>query len=447
MRYPLIASLVLALPLAVQGAEPPYEPTPENLKAREWFQDAKFGLFIHWGVYSVLGDGEWVMNNHKMTVAEYEKLPPQFNPTEYDPAEWVRTAKAAGMKYITITSKHHDGFAMWDSKVSDWTVVKRTPYKKDVLKMLADECRKQDVKLFFYHSHLDWHHPDYYPRGRTGHNTGRPEHGDFDKYLDYMDAQLEELCTGYGPIAGIWFDGWWDQQVKKPGGDPKATRVDWRLRRTYDLIHRLQPQALIGNNHHVAPFPGEDFQMFEKDLPGGNTSGFNADSRPGVLPLETCETISKAWGYNKNDRAFKSSKELIHYLVRAAGLNANFLLNVGPMPSGKIQPEFVERLQEVGRWTEKNGETIYNTRGGPVPPQPWGVTTRSKQGDRVYVHVLDPKATEVVLPGAAGKLTSPSLFHGDKVKSTVRGEDLVLEVPEGGRDPVDTIVVCAAKGK
>src|SRR5262245_41301011 len=218
MRHRLLPlALLLASPLVAAAAEPPYEPSPENLKAREWFQDAKFGLFIHWGVYSVLGDGEWVMNNHKMTVAEYEKLPPQFNPTEYDPAEWVRMAKAAGMKYITITSKHHDGFAMWDSKVSDWTIVKRTPYKKDVLKMLADECRKQDVRLFFSHSHLDWHHPDYYPRGGTGHNTGRPEHGDFNKYLDTMDAQLEELCTGYGPIAGIWFDGWWDQQVKKPG--------------------------------------------------------------------------------------------------------------------------------------------------------------------------------------------------------------------------------------
>jgi alpha-L-fucosidase len=441
MRYPLIASLLLLLSLAARGAEPPYEPAPENLKAREWFQDARFGLFIHWGVYSVLGDGEWVMNNHKMTVAEYEKLPAQFNPTEYDPAEWVRLAKAAGMKYITITSKHHDGFAMWDSKVSDWTVVKRTPYKKDVLKMLADECRKQDVKLFFYYSHLDWHHSDYYPRGRTGHNTGRPEHGDFEKYLDYMDAQLEELCTGYGPIAGIWFDGWWDQQVKKPGGDPKATRVDWRLRRTYDLIHRLQPQALIGNNHHVTPFPGEDFQMFEKDLPGRNTAGLSADSRPGDLPLETCETISNAWGYNKNDRAYKSSKELIHYLVRAAGSNANFLLNVGPTPSGKIQPEFVERLQEVGRWLEKNGETVYATRGGPVPPQAWGVTTRPKKGDLVYVHVLDPRAGEVVLPGAGNKLGSARLLHGDKVEATRRGEDLVLQVPEKDRDAIDTIVV------
>src|SRR5215472_13882341 len=212
-RSNLLAAVILCASLSgLPGAraQETYIPTPENLKAREWFQDAKFGLFIHWGVYSVLGDGEWVMENHKMTVADYEKLPAQFNPTDYDPAEWVKMVKAAGQKYITITSKHHDGFAMWDSKVSDYNVVKSTPYKKDVLKMLADECHKQDVKLFFYHSHLDWHHPDYYPRGRTGEHSGRPDKGDFSKYLDYMDAQIEELCTGYGPIAGIWFDGWWD---------------------------------------------------------------------------------------------------------------------------------------------------------------------------------------------------------------------------------------------
>jgi alpha-L-fucosidase len=445
MRSPLLALLLLGLPMAVRAAEPPYVPTPENLKAREWFQDAKFGLFIHWGVYSVLGNGEWVMNNKKMTVAQYEELPARFNPTAYDPAAWVRMAKAAGMKYITITSKHHDGFAMWDSKVSDWTIVQRTPYKKDVLKMLADECHRQGIKLFFYYSHLDWHNPDYYPRGRTGRTAGRPEHGDFNKYLDSMDAQLTELCTSYGPIGGIWFDGWWDQQVKKPGGDPKATRVDWRLRRTYDLIHRLQPQALVGNNHHVAPFPGEDFQMFEKDLPGGNSTGFNADSKPGELPLETCETINGAWGYNKNDHRYKSTRALLHYLIRAAGMNANFLLNVGPRPDGTIQPEFVERLREMGAWLQKNGDSIYATRGGPVPPQKWGVTTRSKTGDRVFVHVLDAGAAEVTLPKAAGKLGSARLLHGGPVAMTAHGDDLVLRLPEKDRDPIDTVIVLEKK--
>lgn len=233
----LVIALLLALAVSSvsQNAEPPYKPAPENLEARKWFQDARFGLFIHWGIYSVPGGewkghttrsvGEWLMNTEKIPISEYEPIAAQFNPTEFDPKEWVSLARAAGMKYITITSKHHDGFAMWDSKVSNWDVADRTPYKKDILKMLADECQRQGIKLFFYHSHLDWHHPDYFPRGRTGQTAGRPESGDFNKYLDYMDAQLSELLSGrYGKIGGIWFDGWWDQQVKdqtKSGGDPK----------------------------------------------------------------------------------------------------------------------------------------------------------------------------------------------------------------------------------
>ena len=184
----LIVLLIVILAYTAQGQT--YTPTPENLKAREWFQDNKFGLFIHWGVYSVLEKGEWVMNNDKMSVTDYEKLPARFNPTEFNPAEWVSMAKNAGMKYITITSKHHDGFAMWGTKQGKWDIVDRTPYKKDPLKMLAEECRRQGIKLFFYHSQLDWHHPDYYPLGRTGHASGRPESGNFDRYLDYMNTSF-----------------------------------------------------------------------------------------------------------------------------------------------------------------------------------------------------------------------------------------------------------------
>jgi len=188
--------LIVCLTSMVCYGQGKYQPMAENIKAREWFQDAKFGLFIHWGVYSVLGDGEWVMNQQQIPTKIYEKIPSFFNPTDFDAKAWVQMAKTAGMKYITITSKHHDGFAMWDSKVSDYSIVKRTPYGKDVLKMLAEECRKEGIKLFFYHSQLDWHHPDYFPRGNTGGAwTGRPENGDFSKYLDYMDAQLTELLT------------------------------------------------------------------------------------------------------------------------------------------------------------------------------------------------------------------------------------------------------------
>jgi alpha-L-fucosidase len=392
---------------------------------REWFQDSKFGLFVHWGVYSVLGDGEWVMNNRKMTAAEYSKLAPKFNPTDFDAAEWVSLAKAAGMKYITITSKHHDGFAMWHTKQSPWNIVDATPYKKDPLKMLAAECQKQGIKLFFYHSHLDWTHPDYFPRGRTGDASGRPDNGDFNKYLDFMDAQLTELLTGYGPVAGIWFDGWWDKK-----------QADWRLEKTYNLIHKLQPAALIGNNHHVKPFDGEDFQMFEKDLPGRNTAGFNADSVIGDLPLETCDTISKAWGYNTNDKQYKGTRDLIHYLVRASGYGANFLLNVGPMPDGRIQPEFTSRLREIGAWLAKNGEAIYGTRGGPIAPRPWGASTQSRS--KVYLHVLDWSDELLAIP-EIGPVKNGRVLGGAPVTVTAVKGGLILRLPSQ-RDAIDTII-------
>src|SRR5271169_378395 len=293
VRSLAVLALVLARPM---GADEAYTPSPSNLKARAAFREARFGLFIHWGVYSVLGDGEWVMNQQRIKVKDYEKLPAFFNPVDFDPAAWVSMAKGAGMRYITITSKHHDGFAMFGSKVSDWNIVDRTPYKKDVLKMLADECHRQGVKLFFYHSQLDWHSPDYFPRGETGKDTGRPDKGDFNRYLDYMNAQLRELLTNYGEIGGIWFDGFWDKRG-----------ADWRLAETYKLIHDLQPAALVGSNHHQKPFPGEDFQMFEKDLPGGKTSGFNQDQEVSEeLTLETCETMNNSWGFNLKDGAYKS---------------------------------------------------------------------------------------------------------------------------------------------
>jgi alpha-L-fucosidase len=261
---------LLTVAIQARAANPPadaqssYQPSAENLKARQDFQDMKFGMFIHWGAYSVLGDGEWVLHDRKLKLNEYERLSKFFDPEKFDAKTWVALAKAAGMKYITITSRHHDGFAMFDSKVSDWNIVQRTPYRKDPLKMLADECHRQGLKLFFYYSQLDWHNPNYYPRGQTAWDNGRPDHGDWNAYLDYMDGQLRELLTNYGPIGGIWFDGMWDK--------PDA---DWHLQKTYSLIHQLQPAALIIPNHHQTPKPGEDFHLkaaTHSTSPGDSTS-------------------------------------------------------------------------------------------------------------------------------------------------------------------------------
>ncbi|MCD6308835.1 MAG: alpha-L-fucosidase [Candidatus Latescibacteria bacterium] len=405
-----------------------YTPSKSNLAMREWFRDAKFGLFVHWGVYSVLGKAgaEWVMNVDKMPIAEYEKLPPQFNPVKFDPDEWCRMVKDAGMKYITITSKHHDGFAMFDSAVSDYDIVDRTPYGKDVLKMLDEACQRHGLKLFFYHSQLDWHHPDYFPRGRTGRDyTGRPESGDWQRYLDYMDAQLRELCTNYN-VGAIWFDGMWDK--------PDA---DWRLGKTYRMIHDIRSEIMIGSNHHVTPYPGEDFQMFEKGLPGKDPfsrAGFVSD----MIPLETCETINNSWGYNKEDKKFKSTKDLIHYLVRAAGNNANFLLNVGPKPDGTIQEEFRDRLAGMGAWMRENGESVYGTRGGPIPPQSWGVTTN--RDGKVYL-IVTADDDLIAVPGLGRPVKKLAFLSGASVPFEKTSIGTIVRIPASGRDPDATVLV------
>jgi alpha-L-fucosidase len=405
-----------------------YKPTEANLATREWFQDAKFGLFVHWGVFSVLGDGEWVMNVQKINIKNYEKLPPSFNPISFDAKELVGIAKATGMKYITITSRHHDGFSMFDTKQSDWNIIQRTPYKKDPLKQLADECHAQGIKLFFYYSLLDWYHNDYYPRGNSGKTAGRPEKGDWNKYLSFMNAQLTELLTNYGEISGIWFDGWWDKKD-----------ANWELRKTYDLIHSLQPQCLVGNNHHQAVKDGEDFQMFEQDLPGANKTGFGAEAVVGQLPSETCETMNNSWGFNLLDNKYKSTEQLVHYLVKAAGNNANFLLNVGPMPSGKIQSEFLDTLQKVGTWTAKYGETIYGTRAGPISPKSWGVTTQ-KDG-KIYIHVLNPEEENLLITEYKEKIKYIEVFgRNEKLKFKQDSYGLIIQLPKYF-DQYDTVLV------
>ena len=421
-----------------------YVPTEENLKAREWFQDNKFGLFVHWGVYSLLGDGEWVMHNQDISVQEYLKLPFFFNPIEFDPKEWVQMVKDGGMKYITITSRHHDGFSMFDSEATDYDIVDNTPYGKDILKMLAEECHKQGIKLFFYYSLLDWKRDDYYPRGRTGNGIKGRSQGKWEDYIVFMKAQLRELLTNYGPIGGIWFDGHWDQMDwdGKRFGD---LRVDWHYDEIYSMIHELQPHALIGNNHHLAPIEGEDFQMFEKDLPGVNTTGWGTSSEDvGDLPFEVCQTINGSWGFNLQDEEHKTTEQLIHLLVKSAGYGSNLLLNVGPMPNGKIQPNHVESIKEIGAWLQKYGTTIYGTRKGPTVPSGEYVTT--KKGDVVYLHILNQNTKILNIEQFPYSIDSVKYFDTEQSLDYQNNEfGLSIDVSKLELNPIDNIVIIQLK--
>ena len=289
----------------------PYTPTAENLQARKEFQESRFGIFIHWGIYSIFGQGEWYLQNYPIDKYEYAKAADAFYPHRFNAAEWVSAIKASGAKYICITSRHHDGFSMWDTEQSEYNIVDATPFKRDILRELADECERQGIKLHLYYSHIDWGRDDY-PMGRTATNIiGRNrENENWPQYYDFMNRQLTELLTNYGKIGAIWFDGHWDR-------DQDTIPFNWQLDEQYAMIHRLQPSCLIGNNHHITPFPGEDIQIFERDIPGENTAGLSGQdiSR---LPLETCQTMNRAWGYKLQDQDYKSTEKLIQYLVSTA---------------------------------------------------------------------------------------------------------------------------------
>lgn len=417
-------SIVIVLASAWLSAfaqQAPYVPSEANLKARQEFQDNKLGVFIHWGVYSMLADGEWVMYNKRIDRDEYAQLPAGFNPSRFDADQWVRAIKDAGARYICITSRHHDGFSMFKSNVSDYNIVDATPFKRDVLKELADACQRHGIKLHFYYSHLDWHRLDY-PLGR--HQKDLPHDSsttNWPQYYKFMNDQLTELLTNYGPVGAIWFDGKWEH-------DTDPTPFDWQLDEQYALIHRLQPACLIGNNHHEVPFPGEDIQIFEQDIPGENTAGYSGENGISQLPLETCMTMNRTWGYRITDKNYKSSDQIISTLVKAAGRNGNLLINVGPRPDGCLPTEALERLQALGEWMRLNGESIYGTRGGIIPPHDWGVTTQ--RGNTLYIHILNLMDDAIYLPLNAKRVKQARLFSDkSKLRYTATGNGITINLP------------------
>jgi alpha-L-fucosidase len=319
---------------------------------------------------------------------------------------------------------------MWDTAASDFNIVDATPFKRDVLKELADECQKQGIALHFYYSHADWSRDDY-PQGRTGYYVkGRDRSKtSYDDYFNFMNQQITELLTNYGPIRCIWFDGWWDHQED-------ATPFDWRFDEQYAMIHKLQPACLVANNHHVTPFEGEDVQIFERDLPGENTHGLSGQEIS-QLPLETCQTMNGMWGYKVSDQEYKSTKTLIRYLVSTAGKGANLLLNVGPQPNGELPAVAVERMKEMGEWLAVNGETVYGTKAGDVKQQEWGCTTR--KDNRLFVHIFELDQDVLYLPLECKVTAAKAFADGKAVKFKQVTGGVLLEVGKVN-DATDYIV-------
>lgn len=415
----LVALLCMAgAPLRAEN----YKPTPENIQSRRQFSEDRFGIFIHWGIYSTFAQGEWYLQDGPLRREEYAKAANAFYPHDFDAKAWAKVFKKAGARYITFTTRHHDGFSMWNTRQSDYNIM-HTPYGKDVVAQLAEACRENNLALHLYYSHIDWMRDDY-PMGRTGRGVGKDTaKADWPHYFAFMNRQLTELLTQYGPVRAIWFDGWWDHDQTKPA-------FDWQLPEQYALIHRLQPACLVGNNHHQQPNEGEDLQFFERDVPGENKAGLSGQAI-GRLPLETCETMNGMWGYKVADQNYKSADQLIQLLVRTASKGANLLLNVGPQPDGNLPAAAVERLEAMGEWLQVNGESIYGTAAGSLGDGKNVVSTR--RGSKVYVHILDPEIKMLDLPCSdqvkkvyrLGKGTSLSFKYGRKRLSFAAADEQV----------------------
>lgn len=435
MKKLLITIFTIFCSLSAIAQSQPYKPSEAIIARQKEFEQSRFGIFLHWGIYSMFAQGEWYLN-YGINAKEYAKAAHGFYPADFDAAQWVSAIKDSGAKYICFTSRHHDGFSMWHTAQSDYNIVDATPFKRDVLKELSDECHKQDVKLHLYYSHIDWTRPDY-PSGRTGLETGRDTTlRNWNSYYSFMNAQLRELLTGYGEIGAIWFDGWWDH-------DCDSVPFDWQLPAQYDLIHSLQPSCLIGNNHHQTPFPGEDIQIFERDLPGENTAGLSGQE-VSHLPLETCQTMNGMWGYKIKDQNYKDTRTLIQYLVKTAGMGANLLLNIGPQPDGRLPEAALSRLKEMGQWLRKFGDTIYGTTAGDFPAQDWGTTTR--KGSKLFVHILSASSADIRLPITAQVKNAVSFIGRHPVKFTTRPDEVVLHLPSIP-DDIDYIVELETENK
>ncbi|HXX64904.1 MAG TPA: alpha-L-fucosidase [Bacteroidota bacterium] len=427
--------------------------TKEAAESRDqrmnWWREARFGMFIHWGLYAVpAGEwkgktdyGEWIRTSAEIPLREYEQFVPQFNPVKFDASSWVRMAKDAGMKYIVITTKHHDGFCLFDSRYTDFDVMS-TPFHHDIMKELSDACRKEGLTICWYHSIMDWHHPDYVPRREW--ETDRPS-GDavFSRYVLYLKNQLKELLTHYGPIGVLWFDGEWESTWNKTLG-----------RDLYNYVRGLQPDIIINNRVGAGRSGMEGFNKgedFAGDF-GTPEQEIPSTGLPGVY-WETCMTMNDHWGYNSHDLNFKTTTDLLRKLADIASKGGNFLLNVGPRADGTFPPTSIERLKEIGAWMHVNGESIYGTSAGPFKNLPWGRCTQKEVqgGRRLYLHVFDwPRDGRLIVPGILneGKRATLLADPSQKRLSMKREEDaIVIAVPVEAPDVRNSVVVLEIAGE
>ncbi|MBL9031460.1 MAG: alpha-L-fucosidase [Phycisphaerae bacterium] len=456
----LAPAVLVACQSAPQGAAPPDAAQPHaapppaaslpDKPYMEWWRDARFGMFIHWGLYAVpagkYGDrtdhAEWIRTSAQIPLAEYDKYLAQFNPVNFDADAWVRLAKDAGVGYIVITSKHHDGFCLFDSAHTDFDVM-ATPFKRDILKELAAACAAHGIRMCWYHSIMDWHHPDYLPRREWETPAMRPTTGaDFNRYVAYMKAQLKELLTNYGPIGVLWFDGQWEGT--------------WTHERGLDLdryVRSLQPGIIINNRvdkgggEYGLTKPGfaGDYGTPEQEIPP--TGVPHAD-------WETCMTMNDHWGYNAADTNYKSSRDLIRKLADIASKGGNFLLNVGPTALGEIPQPSVQRLHAIGQWMRVNGESIRGTFAGPFPALPWGRCTQKPipGGTRLYLHVFDwPADGRLVVPGILNEPLGARVLATGRAGAAAAvsrdGDALVIAVPAASPDPDNSVIALDIKGR
>lgn len=424
--------ITLLLALASLAAAQHSGPVLSATERRQWFKQDKFGIFIHWGPYSVIGRHEWARHRYQIPQAEYDQYAKAFNPVNYNPDQWVSLFKNAGAKYIVITSKHHDGFSIYRSKVSDYDM-EITPYKGDPLKMLASAAKKQNMRLGFYHSIMDWHHPEYTPK-RAWEVTD-PKTGDLNKYLDYMKAQLRELLSEYGDVAVIWFDGEWEH--KEPGKLREAEIAQF--------INELQPNTLINDRlWNRRPGNPANYGTPEQFVPAtGVKDPVHQD------PMwESCVTINEeSWGYNQYETDFKTPRYLIRMLIEVVSKGGNLLLNVGPRPDGTIQEEFVARLNAMGAWMKVNSESIHGTTASPFERLPFFGRATTK-GNTLYLHVFQwPKDGRLVVPGLTNQVVSAELLATKgKLQTKREGSNVVVALPATAPDDVASVVKLTLDG-